>query len=458
VRPSASGAAAREEWNDDGATLRDRLEQLAALLSQREPLPGEPWTVFARLDERVATLLRQPPSPAEAADALSWVDDAPADDPARRGAALAWLTAGDAPWLPGVERLLREAPGNDATAWYLCGALSLGAGSLAGVFETRALQQSAQPTLRRVAAEMALRQRVLAEPELLTLCRDDVSAVADAALLALAWNAPTHGALAELLTDAAGDERRWPAYWLAAALAGGRDGRNELAAHAFAALPDHAERAAFAVALLADENAAGRLLAACAAKPSRALIAALGWAGSPGCIALLLGLLSADEPLGIEAAHALERIVGPGPRDELQVEPESLLRPTALVAPFEGLLQCWRSAAAVDGGAPLVEGASADALQLPSLSADAWRAHLESRPVGGPHDKHRCIDELRSSSSSSAERQLLVYDLALRCSIRLRDVPHGLATRQHAELDGVRGHDDDRRDAAGSWCLAELSV
>lgn len=209
------------------------------------------------------------------------------------------------------------------------------------------------------------------------------------------------------------------------------------------------EHAVILLGVAAERATAADLLAWCQRAPSAPLAAALGWAGDPACIGLLLELLSVDdEPLTHAAAGALERITGAGLTQLVAVDPGDDAGPKA--AP----------ALAVDPRDPVPEG-SPDLVELPSRDAAQWRAYVKEHESewtlgvrtrrGAPYTPARAVADLRNWACSPRERRLLYLELMVRTGWTFRLNLSAFVAEQNAILAELAELALHHRGTPGEW-------
>jgi len=307
--------------------------------------------------------------------------------------------------------------------------------------------RSAAPEWRKVGAAV-LAQRGTASPAELAACARDVPAVASEVLLPLSVlgfpefrdlldeiHAPAQAAGGALLHA-----------YLEAALVSGHPYALEFLGSAAHRGDEHA---IVLSGVCAERGPAADLYARCQTQPSVALATALGWAGDPASIALLIELLTAeDEPLTHAAAGALERITGAGLIELTPVEPPDDDGPPA-APPL-----------AADPRDPEPKG-SPDLVPLPSRDPERWRAYVkEHQPSwtagvrtrrGGAYTPARSVTDLASFPCSLAERHLLHLELMLRTGWIFRLNLTAFVDQQAAALEELAGLTQQFRGTPGEW-------
>ncbi|HSC89711.1 MAG TPA: hypothetical protein VLC09_20655 [Polyangiaceae bacterium] len=200
--------------------------------------------------------------------------------------------------------------------------------------------------------------------------------------------------------------------------------------------------------IAAERRDAERLLEWTAIEPTVALIDALGWAGDPAAIGLLIGLLSLDdEPLVVSAAAALERISGAGLRQDIVISAESLLgEATSPPAP---------------SGRDAPPQSSPETISLPSRDPAAWRAFFEAHRErfedgvrtrrGAPYTPYVGWYELDRIPTAPIERQTLHYELVVRSGWTFDFDLDDFVSRQERRLAEISEAMRQKSGAPGAW-------
>ena len=191
-----------------------------------------------------------------------------------------------------------------------------------------------------------------------------------------------------------------------------------------------------------------------ATQPTAALVDALGWAGDPECMALLIGLLQVDdESIVVSAAAALERLTGAGLRQMFAISAEGVLtaEPTA---PTPALIS------AGDSRDPAPEP-TADRIELPSRDPEAWRAHWlahESSLVphvrtrrGVPYSPAVGVYELDRIPCTPRDRRTLHAELVVRSGLVFSFDTEAFVPQQEHRLAALQPEMQARSGAPGSW-------
>jgi hypothetical protein len=186
---------------------------------------------------------------------------------------------------------------------------------------------------------------------------------------------------------------------------------------------EEAEAAASLLGIVAGPSDAELLVRNAIAAPTRASVAAVGWAGSKASVAALRGLLlHKDEPVVLAAAYALDRITNAGLYEDAIVEADEIMVPD-MPEPDLG-----------DGPPPLARAVSdprdlpaepsTDTLQRPTTDPHRWAAWWKERGDtfdeklrhrrGTPYTPHTSWLELDRWRCTPGERRLLHWELIAR--------------------------------------------
>lgn len=431
----------------------DFFGEICALASQRVPQLGDVWRGSAFAEQR---LLRD-------LDALVALDratlgsledivlDAPAPDPALLlGLTLVGGTLVGRDGLAMADRVFRhfeEEPGF-AEAWVE--GLSLAPHPLVPV-SMRVLLEDPSPARRAIAIAVLARRGEATTEELFRACYDDDVVRAQALVpFVLRGDARTRVVLDELQDRVARSELAplRDAFLEAGALAGSPYAQS-LAANALRAGSPLAARL-FGVA--AERGDAEALLEWTAIAPSVDLVDALGWAGDPACLPLLVGLLGIDDgEIVVSAASALERITGAGLRQWLEIPVEDAMEARVRKSP--------EPAPSTDRD-PALE-ASPDRIEIPSLDQEAWRAHVEAHREqlvprvrtrrGVPYTPFVSWYELDQLPCVPVERATLAHEISVRTGLLFPFDVRAFVPAQERRLAWLREPVERRSTSPGSW-------
>jgi hypothetical protein len=432
-------------WSDDEFTrqrARECFEEMVMVGIQRLPIEGDDWRAIETLERRLLANLDALVALGPAA--LAWIEplvmDFPVRDPSRVWAAtvLFGSVAGrDA--LAVAERLFEASvlAAPESTAAFASALKLVGHPNLAT--SMRRLLAGAVPAQRAVAVEVLAHHGLIGAEEL-ARASDDVPEVAARALpfFALSGHAGVRTVLdrAMMQEDDALREAAWTAmlysqhpgvrYGLRAELAGPR-----------AAVASHL------LAISALENDVAEIENAVTHGPTPALIDALGWAGAPSSVELLLAVLQqGDEAIQKAAAGALSRITGYRPLEEVLVPPEQLEIADAPDPPGEAPDPSL--ARLVSDPRDLPEDGSPDVMERVSADAKLWLDYWVQRKSqfapgsryrrGVPHSALVVWNELSAGPCSFAERCALSRELILTSGGYVPFDPADFVSRQEARL------------------------
>lgn len=191
-----------------------------------------------------------------------------------------------------------------------------------------------------------------------------------------------------------------------------------------------------------------------ATEPTAPLVEALGWAGDPECLPLLIGLLNVDdEATVVSAAAALERITGAGLKQMFAISAEGVI--TAEPATKTPELQTPQNARD-----PFPEP-TADRIELPSRDAEAWRAHYlahQSSLVphvrtrrGVPYSPHVGLYELDQLPCSPIERKTLHHELIIRSGLAFFFDTEAFVPIQERRIVALQHEMRQRSASPGTW-------
>ena len=318
---------------------------------------------------------------------------------------------------PLVELIAREHLRSNSEDWRWVGAATLAQRGTASPAELAACARD----VPRVAAEALLPLSLLGLPEVRDLL-DEVHAGAQ-----VAGGAVLHA-------------------YLEGALVSGHPYAIDLLGSAAQRADEHAIRL---LGIAAERGTAAELHAWCQRAPSVALADALGWAGDPAFINLLIELLSSDdEPLTHAAAGALERITGAGLREMVAIEPDADEGPPS-APPLDP-----------DVRDPVPEG-SPDLVELPSRNPDLWRAYVREHEAewtsgvrtrhGAPYSAAGAVRDLHGHPCSFSARRLMYLEFMVRTGWTFRFNLRAFVDEQQALLGELDGIATQYRGTPGEW-------
>jgi len=446
------------------AFLHDRtrtcFEEVAMVGMQRTPLLGDPWRGSLLLERRMLASIDVIAS--IGAIALAHVPrlvaDAPIKDASRAFAAgmiLGSFAGRDT--LAAAERMLFSAAELDpAFVAELGAALSIAPHDLLPL-SLRTLLREDHPALRAMAIDV-LGKRGLATREELVAAIDDVPEVASRALVHLATSFGV--VMEEHVKHALASEEQTLREAALSAIALAGDAR--LLPHLVSALdgPD-ADAAAILVAIAGEEDAAKTLLERVKFHPTRASIAALGWAGPAMGIGALFDLLESDRAeLRIAAAWALERITGAGLFQEVEMPAEEI-DVVVPPSPDVGEPPVPRLVKVVSDPRDEPERPAPDVVEQPTTDLGLWRSFWrEHHGKYDPHQRYRMghpytplvsLRELDAERRTPEERRLLQQELVIRTGSLVRFDPRDFVVVQESALRDWQGPARAASSAPSRW-------
>jgi hypothetical protein len=449
------------------ARVRDCFEEVAMIGVQRAPLLGDPWRTAQILERRmlaaIDAIVAMGPPALRALEPLTF--DAPLKDPARVFAlsmVLGCVHGRDA--LAIAERVFFALePSDPAHAPHFAAALKL--------VPHADVPLALRTWLAGDEAHRALAIDVLAYREMATdeeIARAAVDEPAVAAV-ALPWLGLRRGpTLPEALDRglASDDVRLRIAARRAMMLSGDR--RTGPALRTALSLDGvEGETAASWLGLVAGANDAAALLERALATPSRALVTAVGWAGSPAAVPALIGLLgSGDEAVVLAAAYALDRLTHAGLYEEAIVDADEIQAPDVpepAVDLDDGEAPRPPLARLVSDPRDLPAQPATETLRRPTIDAARWQAYWRERGPsfhqalryrrGTPYTPLVSWRELDLFPCTPGERRLLHDELVARTGEPHRFDPHDFVPVQEAS---IKAWEEPARRASGqpgNWLL-----
>jgi HEAT repeat protein len=444
--------------------VRECFEEVSMIGVQRAPLLGDPWRASRVLERRmlycIDAIVAMGPRALSAIESM--VLDAPLKDPPRVFAAamiLGCVAGRDA--LAMAERVFAAFEVEDPEhAIQLGAALKLVPHPLLPV-AARTFLADPDPARRALAIDV-LAYRGMATPEELARAGLDEPPVA---MAALPWLAVSRHAILRQAVDAALQvpaPRLRSAARLAMLLGGDMRAVSELR-HALDGEPEEAEPAASLLGIAGGPAEAEILLERARAEPTRASVAAVGWAGSPASIPALIGLLGhADEPVVLAAAYALDRITNAGLHEDAIVEAEEIVAPD-LPEPDVGEPAPPPLARVVSDPRDLPAEPSTDTLRRPSTDAQRWRAWWQEKSDGldakaryrrgYPYTPLVSWRELDLWPCTPGERRLLHWELVARTGDHVRFDVHDFVPVQEESVAEWEAVARRASGSPGSWNL-----
>ncbi len=440
---------------------RQRAEELFADIcacgTYRIPQLGDPWRGAAAMEERLLRSL-------DALVALSGFNvdlleriavASPAPDPALLFGLTfvgGCLTGRDG--LGVAERVYRKMEGEEGFFEAFSSALALVPHpSVAPMMRAWQTDGSAE---RRALALCVLARRGGASEIDLQRGLEDEPPVQQQALLPLAFSGSAH--LREALDRLALDPRvsQHPRLLRSTRIAAMISGHPQGYSEVFKGLREGDLTCGRLCGIAAERKDAERLLEWCTSEPTPALVEALGYAGDPACLPLLVGLLGTDdEELINTSASALERITGAGLIESVELPPEASVDNDPLAEEQPSSLE-------KEAQEPVPEG-SPDTIELPSRDQEQWRAYLEAHQEqlvpgtctrrGVPHSPLVTVNELDRGPCTPVERQVLCWELATRGGLLASLHVDDFVTTQELWLERVEKAVQARGVSPGSWAL-----
>lgn len=436
--PPMSRGAFIERW------AREQIDDIGMLGLQRTPQKGDDWRACAALEKRLFVSIDALAAFGEGAVRFiePYVLSAPAPDPARLFAitALAGCLEGR-DVLAGAERVLhRFGPRDPAIAASFASALKLAQNPFA-LNVAQALATSDDAVCRAIGVEVLAHRGWLTAADLARLADDEDPRVFALVLPALAI--ARHPRLEAALARAANHDDLGVHEAALDAMALAAHPRAAPAARE-AACGALGDRALAHLAIVADEGDAKWLCARMQAAPTAAAIEAVGWAGSIAAVPLLLRVLEAgdDEGAKLAAGAALDRLLGAGLIDTIEIAPEALIEPAVIDRDPDGPRASLE--AEVSDRDDRAEAGSPDTLEVPAIDAERWRsAWLAHRPAldpalrtrrGQPWSPAVSLHEMDRLALTAEERLLLHREIAARAGKQVRFHPHDLVLEQEKVL------------------------
>jgi HEAT repeat protein len=443
--------------------VRQCFEEITMIGVQRAPLLGDPWRSSRVLERRmVASIDAIAAMGPEAFGALeSLVLESPLKDPPRVfGIAMTLGCVAGRDALALAERVFAALELDDPDhVTHLGAALKLVPHPhLPMVLRTFLAHPDAA---RRALAIDVLGYRGMVTHEELTQASQDEPDVVAAVLPWLALK--RHPALRETID--ASKEVPHPRVRSAALLAmvlGGDSRAVRYLRRALEAEPAEAEAAASLLGVVGGREEADLLLERAQSAPTRASVAAVGWAGSVAAVVPLIELLGHDdEDVILAAAYALDRITHAGLHEDAIVEADEIVAPD-VPEPDVG-----------DGPPPLARVVSdprdmpaepsTETLRRPSTDPERWQAWWQERREafepkarwrrGSPYTPLVSWRELDQWRCTPGERRLLQTELVARTGDYVRFDTHDFVRAQEEAIAAWEPIARRASGSPGSWHL-----
>jgi len=461
---------------------RECLDEIGMIGLQRAPLAGDDWRSSRPLERRMIAAIDAIAAlgPIAIAEAERLAMDAPVVNPMSVFAVAmvgGCLEGRDA--IAAAERVLhRFGAGDPMVAGPFVSAMKIAPSPFVPSV-LRSLFASSDPACRAIAVEGLAHLRLLDASDLGALADEADPRLLDLALPALAiarhadFGRAADRALAHddaHLRLAALDAMAIAAHPRAAsaareAAAGGRSPDAARAASAGGRSPDAAraaaegslgDRALVRLAIVASEDDARWLLDRMRAAPTPAAIEAVGWAGLVDSIPALIDLLeSEDDKQKLAAGAALDRLLGAGILQSIEIQPEAL-DDVVIVDPDPEAL-----ATIVSHPRDVPPNGSTETLEVPSTDPAMWRAYW--REHGGRFDPRQrlrrgqayspsvSLYELDRLPLSMEDRRALFRELAARTGKLASFDPSDLVSVQEESLAAWGAILKATSETLGSW-------
>jgi hypothetical protein len=317
---------------------------------------------------------------------------------------------------------------------------------------------------RRALAIDVLAYRGMATPDELARAGSDE---ADVAAAALPWLALTRHPGVRTAIDAAIEgpvARLRTAARVAMVLSGDFRAATSLSG-ALDADGEEGDAAAALLGIVAGPSDAELLLERARATPTRASVAAVGWAGAKASVPALMALLKhPDEPVVLAAAYALDRITNAGLYEDAIVEADEIMVPDIPEPNLGDQNAPPPLARAVSDPRDLPAEPSTDTIQRPSTDPERWASWWKKKADafdeklrhrrGYPYTPYISWLELDRWPCTPGERRLLHWELVARTGQYARfDTLDFVAVQE----DSVGAWAPLARSASGSpgsWSLA----
>jgi HEAT repeat protein len=457
VRPALSEARFLKE------RVRGCFEEVAMVGVQRAPLLGDPWRGSRVLERRmlasIDAIVAMGPQALVALEDL--VLDAPLKDPSRVFAIamiLGCVTGRDT--LAMAERVFAAFELDDPQHAAQLGAALKLVPHPSLPLSLRTFLSDPDSGRRALAIDVLAYRGMATQGELARAATDEP----DVAAAALPWLALSRHADVRSAIDAAVDGPV-PSLRTAARLAMVLSGDFRAVAALRGALDQDEEDAAPAMSLLgvvAGPSDAALLVRNAVDAPTRASVAAIGWAGSKESIpALMALLLHKDEPVVLAAAYALDRITHAGLYEDAIVEAEEIMVPDV---PEPDLGDKPALAREVSDPRDLPAEPSTDTLQRPSTDPHRWAAWWKEKSDafdekarhrrGSPYTPYISWMELDRWRCTPGERRLLHWELVARTGEYARFDTNDFVPVQEESLAEWEPLARNASGNPGSWNLA----
>jgi hypothetical protein len=227
---------------------------------------------------------------------------------------------------------------------------------------------------------------------------------------------------------------------------------------------EEAEAAASLLGIVAGPAEAQLLIENAVAAPTRASVAAVGWAGSKAAFPALMALLRhKDEPVVLAAAYALDRMSNAGLYEDAIVEADEIMVPD-IPEPDLGDNKPAPLARVVSDPRDLPAEPSTDTVQRPTTELHRWAAWWKEKSDtyqeksrhrrGFPYTPHISWLELDRWPCTPGERRLLHWELVARTGEYARFDTIDFVPVQEESLAAWEPLASNASGSPGSWNLA----
>jgi hypothetical protein len=444
---------------------RECFDEIGMLGVQRLPLLGDAWRTSLPIERRMVAAIDA--IAALGPTAIAYLEplamDAPIANPmsvfamAMLGGCLDGRDA-----LACAERVLhRFGPNDPIVAEPFVAAMKLAPNPFVPS-AMRSMLKASERGCRAIAVEVLAYRGWLGEAELSELADEEDPRVFTLALpaLAAARHRDLERALARALTH--GDPGVQAAALDAMAIAAHR----RAAAAARAAVGGVlGERALVRLAIVASEDDARWLLERMKAAPTVAGVEAVGWAGLVEAVPVLIALLEGEEKeVKLAAGAALERLLGAGMVENLEIQPEALDDVEVVDPDPEPRPPREPLVSLVSHAEHQPPPGSSETLEVPTTDLARWRAYWAEHGRrfdpkqrlrrGNPYSPSVSLYELDQLPISPEERRRLQRELAARTGKSTRFDPHDFVVIQEEGLATCGAIVSAMVETPGLWGLA----
>jgi hypothetical protein len=446
---------------------RECFEDVSMIGVQRAPILGEPWRGARILERRmlasIDAIAAMGPGALGTLESLFF--DSPLKDPPRLFALTMILGCiGGRDALATAERAFLACEQDDPQhAPHFAAALKLVPHPHLSV-ALRTLLADGDPAHAALAIDV-LAYRGMATPDEIARA---VTAEPEIAAAALPWQAFTAPTLARETIDAVLEsphEGLRRAATLSMVLSGHTRTISTLRDALSGEDEEAAERAAWLLPAVGGLRDAEILLERAHTSPTRPVVTALGWIGSPLAVAPLIKLLEHDdEVVAVAAAYALDRITHAGLWEDAVVDPEDIVAPDVPEPDIElGEPRPQPLARLVSDPRDMPAQPAPETINRPTTRVDPWRAYWAKHGDaydaklryrrGQPYTPLVSWRELDQFPCTPGERRLLQWELVARSGGYTRFDPHDFVPVQEAAIPQWEPLAKRASGEPGSWSL-----